>query len=296
MDCLHTHRLMRAQIKSLMANFLSLLFLLPLLTSCTPMAQMQRICVDCTPLSLNTALSPIYGWARSPVELHNSNVNARRPLHIYIENDGAAYLSPNQIAANPSLRANLLVLRLMQLDTQLSLYLTRPCYGLAVNAMPATCDARYWTRARYSQEVVNALSHAIDQAKQKLQQSSAPVVLIGHSGGGSLAMLIAQSRKDVKTVVTLAGNLDTDTWVKLHGYGPLDQSLNPFAQALLGSDVQRWHFAGANDRNIPPSLINASCEKDPQAQCIIVPGVNHTEGWLEHWPALLARISASPAL
>ncbi|HMU68346.1 MAG TPA: hypothetical protein PKE57_14415 [Cellvibrionaceae bacterium] len=214
-------------------------------------------------------------------------------LHIYIENDGAAYLSPNQIAANPSLRANLLVLRLMQLDNQSSLYLTRPCYGFAVNAMPATCDARYWTSARYSQEVVHALSQAIDQAKIKLNKTAAKIVLIGHSGGGSLALLITLARTDVETVVTLAGNLDTDAWVKLHGYGPLDQSLNPAHQPLLPATVQRWHFAGAADINIPPPLIVPSCQRDRLARCEILPGVSHQTGWLEHWPQLLARISAS---
>lgn len=256
------------------------------------MAQMQRLCKGCTALTLSTPLSPLYAWARTPQAEQNTAVKSSHALHIYIENDGAAYLAPNQIAANPSLRANLLVLRLMQLDTNPSIYLTRPCYGFAVNAMPASCDARYWTSARYSQEVVNTLSLAIDQAKQKLQQISAPIVLIGHSGGGSLALLIAHTRNDVKTVVTLAGNLDTEAWVHFHGYGALDQSLNPAAQPLLPDTVGRWHFAGADDGNIPPSLINAICNKDAKAHCVVVPGVGHTEGWLAHWPALLARISS----
>ncbi len=264
-----------------------------LLAGCTPMAKMQGICKGCQTWSFATPLSPIFGWAR----LHNSQeTDPAQALHIYIENDGAAFIAPNQIAANPSLRAKLLALRLMQLDNNPSLYLTRPCYGFALNALPATCHPHYWTQARYSQEVVASLSQAIDQAKQALKQTSRPLVLIGHSGGGNLALLIAHRRRDVQKVVTLAANLDTDAWARHHRYTPLDQSLNPFNQPLLAKDVQRWHFAGADDRAVPPHLITPSCQRDSQAHCQILPGVAHETGWLEHWPKLIAQFTSnSPA-
>jgi pimeloyl-ACP methyl ester carboxylesterase len=54
------------------------------------------------------------------------------------------------------------------------------------------------------------------------------VLLIGHSGG-ALAILLAARVPQVVAVVTIAGNLDTDVWTKLHGYLRLQGSLNPIA-------------------------------------------------------------------
>ncbi|RYZ86387.1 MAG: alpha/beta fold hydrolase [Moraxellaceae bacterium] len=240
------------------------------LASCTPATQMQRICADCNQLIIATALSPIRVWLRAGADKNSSFTlnNLAQPIHVYIENDGAAYDTPTQIAANPSLRAGFLVLRLMQQDSTPSLYISRPCYGFAFNQMPAACEPRYWSTARYSADVVQILSQALDETKRQLNINDAPIVLIGHSGGASLALLIAQGRTDVRAVVTLAGNLDTDAWVKLHGYAALDQSLNPQAQPLLPPDVKRWHFTGADDENIPPSLIERACEKDQEKMLI----------------------------
>ncbi|HEY6529360.1 MAG TPA: hypothetical protein VIZ65_11750 [Cellvibrionaceae bacterium] len=266
--------------------------LLLLLASCTPATQMQRICADCNQLVIVTALGPLRIWLRAGTEKNSKSaaINLAQPLHVYIENDGAAYDTPTQIAANPSLRAGLLVLRLMQQDPTPSIYLSRPCYGFAFNQMPATCAPRYWSTARYSPEIVRILSQALDETKRQLNKNDAPIVLIGHSGGGSLALLIAQGRKDVRAVVTIAGNLDTEAWVKLHGYGPLDQSLNPRAQPLLPLGVKRWHFAGVDDENIPASLIARACQKDLAAHCITILQAAHEKGWNKQWPKLLAQI------
>ena len=58
------------------------------------------------------------------------------------------------------------------------------------------------------------------------------LVLIGYSGGGVLAMLLAEQFPATQAVVTVAGNLDTDAWAIEHGYSPLRGSLNPaFATA-----------------------------------------------------------------
>lgn len=259
-----------------------------LVASCTPTSQMHSICKQCTSFTLASAISPLQVWARNlPMNERGQPIAAAPSLHIYLENDGAAFLSPTRIAANPSLRAQLLALHLMQVDLNPSIYITRPCYGFAFDALPASCTPRYWTQARYSPEVVQALSQAIDHAKQKLNQTNTPLVLIGHSGGGSLALLIAHTRQDVQKVITLAANLDTDSWTELHGYSPLTQSLNPFNQPLLPANIERWHFAGGQDRTVPPELMNPTCTRDKAAHCLLVPSATHTEGWLEQWPSLL---------
>ena len=91
----------------------------------------------------------------------------------------------------------------------------RPCYfGLELDD---TCDANYWTYARYSEKVVGSMVDVI--AEQTRQYSE--VVLLGHSGGGAMALLIAEQLPNVTAVVTIAGNIDTEAWTQHHGYTPL---------------------------------------------------------------------------
>ena len=68
------------------------------------------------------------------------------------------------------------------------------------------------------------------------------VILIGHSGGGALAVLLAPSVPEVTGVMTIAANLDTRAWTELHGYAPLDNSLNPVARGRLPSTVHAVHW------------------------------------------------------
>lgn len=175
----------------------------------------------------------------------------------------------------------------MQLDSAPSLYLSRPCYGFAHNTMPQTCDAKYWTTARYSREIVTALNQALDDSKQQLNLPGSKIILIGHSGGGALALLLAGQRADVTGVITLAGNLHTDAWTQLHSYHPLTQSINPFHQELLPAGIKRWHFAGKEDTNITPDLLALTCQRDRAARCKILDKIAHVDGWLEQWPGIL---------
>lgn len=247
---------------------------------------MQKICAQCTAFTVANSISPMSVWAHNITPLKNPGA-AASVLHVYLENDGAPYLSPQHIAANPSLRQSFFALKLMQQDRAPSLYISRPCYGFAHDALPQTCTAKYWTTARYSQEIVDALSQALDVGKQQVNLAERKIVLIGHSGGGALAMLLAGQRADVTGVITLAGNLHIDAWTQLHGYHPLTESINPFHQARLPAQIKRWHFAGTDDRNIPPHLLALTCQRDRDAECKTLDKVAHEFGWLGHWPGIL---------
>ena len=50
------------------------------------------------------------------------------------------------------------------------------------------------------------------------------VVLIGYSGGGTLAWLMASRIPETTRVVTIAANLDIDEWTRIHGDSPLSGS------------------------------------------------------------------------
>jgi lipase (class 3) len=203
-----------------------------------------------------------------------------RPLHVYIEGDGSPYLNERAIARDPTPRAPVM-LRLMALDPAPSIYVGRPCY-FALQPI-ADCSPIYWTVARFSTEVVDSMAAVIER-----ERNGASLVLLGHSGGGALAVLLAQRLANVSAVVTVAGNLDTSAWSALHGYSALEGSLNPADGALTG--VPRvLHLAGAEDAVVPPALITAAASKIG-GDVRIVPGTRHDCCWDAAWPAVLADL------
>ncbi|KAA6187352.1 alpha/beta hydrolase [Thiohalocapsa marina] len=207
-------------------------------------------------------------------------------LHVYLSGDGSPWIDEHRIAKDPTPR-NPVALRLMALDPRPRLYLGRPCYhGLTDSS---ACDPWLWTNGRYSEEVVASMTHALEEFIQ--QQDFRNVVLIGYSGGGVLAWLIAERLEQVRLLVTLAANLDTDAWTARHGYTPLLGSLNPAKRAALPARVRQLHIAGERDANVPPALIQTALNSAGSQAIVQVLASDHRCGWQDHWPSVLRAIS-----
>lgn len=155
--------------------------------------------------------------------------------------------------------------------------------------MPDNCTPELWTGGRYSGQIVQTMQKALDQLQDESPGNR--WLLIGHSGGGSLAMLIAQGREDVAGIITLAANLDTDAWTRHFGYLPLDQSLNPALIPVLPAQIPRWHFAAVEDAQVPALLIADAARIDPYARYSLLQGDHHC-CWQEHWPRIPEEMAA----
>jgi len=177
-------------------------------------------------------------------------------LHVYLGGDGLPWLDIMTFAEDPTPR-NPLVLELMNQDDSPALFLGRPCYQGFYDTPP--CDYYYWTAGRYSPEVVNNMRDAILQLVKKYNVKN--LTLIGFSGGGALATLLANDLHQTTTVVTIAGLLDTTAWTELHNYSPLNGSLNPVEQAPLKKHIRQIHLTGNRDENIPASIIRDFLDK-----------------------------------
>ncbi|WP_158070062.1 alpha/beta fold hydrolase [Motiliproteus sp. MSK22-1] len=200
------------------------------------------------------------------------------------------WLTPTLKASDPT-SLDPIMLRMMMKDSYSSLYLGRPCYN---GIQPAkSCSKQLWTHKRYSEVVVSSMTAAIENYLEHNPHSG--VVLIGHSGGGTLAMLIAMKLSTSKTVpviavATLAGNLDIELWAKHHNYTPLAGSMNPMTKPALDPKIAQIHFAGIKDSNIPISLIEGFVEKQHQATLISISDFDHHCCWESQWPSLLKKI------
>lgn len=174
----------------------------------------------------------------------------------------------------------------MLADPSPSVYVGRPCYDGLAAAPP--CDPAMWTLQRYSEPVVASMTAAVNRILA--QSPTADVTLIGYSGGGVLAVLVADRIARVNTVVTVAANLNIDAWTQLHGYSPLIGSINPAARTQWRATLRQIHFAGADDRNVPAALIQSFAASVPTAEAHVIERFDHRCCWLEQWPALLSSL------
>ncbi|MCG8317128.1 MAG: alpha/beta fold hydrolase [Pseudomonadales bacterium] len=220
-------------------------------------------------------------YVNTPAFEHQTKHSKGRFLHVYIEGDGKAF-EDGKVTLNPT-PENPMVLRLMSQDTESAIYLGRPCY---FNPKDDQCSPNAWTRERYSAKVVNSMATAL----QTFSAAYDGVVLIGHSGGGTLAALLAEKARKTVMIVTLAGNLDTFAWSVQHNYQPLKASLNPADRPPLPSHILQIHYAGANDTVIDPDWVQDFADRQHRAEFHRLLDVDHVDGWEEFWPQVLDKL------
>jgi pimeloyl-ACP methyl ester carboxylesterase len=166
------------------------------------------------------------------------------------------------------------------------LYVGRPCHFTARE--DRACESDQWTTARYGERVVASLSGVVERFAA--DHGYRRIILVGYSGGGSLAALVAARVPRTIAVITVSANLDIDRWTALHGYSPLTGSLNPANQAPLRSDIRQIHLAGDLDQNVPPTLIQGYVDHLPPGSVWRYSGFDHVCCWVAEWPRILTRL------
>ena len=152
-----------------------------------------------------------------------------------------------------------------------ALYLGRPCY---FRKTAPGCHPLLWTYSRYSKTVVDSMHSALLHWLEQHPHID-ELTLTGHSGGGVLALLLAERIPQARTVLAIATPVDIDAWADLHGYGRLFHSLNPASQADWRTDVTRLLVFGQKDAQVPPKVFAAVASSIPGVQVRIVEGAGH---------------------
>lgn len=206
-------------------------------------------------------------------------------LTVYIEGDGLAWIGGSRPSDDPT-PVNPLALRLaLAQPAGNAAYLARPCQY--AGRRDAVCTNFYWTGGRFSLEVVESTSLAIDVLMRRFGADR--LTLVGYSGGGAIAALVAAQRSDVALLITIAGNLDHDDWTKLHNLLPLEGSENPANQIAALRKIPQRHYVGGKDWIIPPALAEGFADRFPPHQkplLIVEADFDHQCCWVENWPAI----------
>ena len=218
--------------------------------------------------------------------IYQKEQNSGDRWHIYIEGDGQPWIAQRFVARDPTPK-RLLMLRLMSQDPISSIYLGRPCYHGMVSE--SNCNPWLWTHGRYSRQVVDSMVSALNQLIHSYHIKH--ITLIGHSGGGTLAVLMAEQIIEADTLITLAGNLDVRAWTKKHAYTLLKGSLNPAERSSLPKHIRQYHFIGDKDRVIPQQAMLQYVNKRPSACLNVIPGCAHLDCWENNWTQLLTLVA-----
>jgi pimeloyl-ACP methyl ester carboxylesterase len=211
------------------------------------------------------------------------------PLIVYVEGDGAAWMSRTQLSNDPTPRRPV-ALELAVADPRPNVvYLARPCqYVTGRNRR--NCQPAYWDTAGYSEDVVSSVDAAVSVLARRAGASK--VVYVGYSGGGAVAALVAARRSDSAGLVTVAGVLDHATWTRLDGVDPLRYSLNPADEAARLAGLPQLHYSGGRDKTVPTAVARAYAARfapNARPKLVVVPDYDHECCWAAGWRGLIAQ-------
>jgi len=208
-------------------------------------------------------------------------------LTVYLEGDGLAWSTYAKPSNDPTPEYPMAIMLAMAQREGEAVALARPCQ-YTMDVARGICEERYWTSHRFAPEVISATNQAI--SRLKAQSNATWLRLVGYSGGGAVATLVAARRDDVREILTIAGNLDHAAWTKHHHLSPLSGSLQPIDAASALTHLPQLHFIGSNDQVIPASLAQNFLVKQGRNTCaatVVVQGPDHVHGWVQRWDALL---------
>lgn len=208
-------------------------------------------------------------------------------LTVYIEGDGAAWQTPFHPPRDPTpLQPTALALAAADPAPAVA-YLGRPCQYLDAAEL-AACSPEYWTNSRFAPEVVTAYMAFLDRLKET--SGARTLRLVGYSGGGVLATLLAARRSDVERLITVASPLAVAEWTAWHQATPLSGSLDPAADLKLPLPLPpATHFVGGRDGVVPPQVVAPFAARSG-GRLRTVPEFDHQCCWSRDWPRLLEEI------
>jgi pimeloyl-ACP methyl ester carboxylesterase len=197
---------------------------------------------------------------------------------VFIEGDGLPWTAPSIPSLDPTPQKPV-ALELFRSTAMPAIYLGRPCYWSGMPAYP--CRPFYWTGARFAPELLESMLEALQNVRQRL--NARKIILVGYSGGGVLAALMAHRVHDVIGVIAIAAPVAHDRWTQRLELEPLSHSLNPGHMSGSGHlEIPEILLFGARDRIVQPADAGAYSRR-PNARTIVIEDADHACCWLNWW-------------
>jgi len=220
-------------------------------------------------------------------------------LTVYVEGDGDAF-DRYGVTADPT-PSDQVGLQLAAADSHRPiLYLGRPCQYIA-EADAANClgsNARaYWSIARFSEAAIRSTEEAI--ADMMRRTGASRLVLVGFSGGGVMATLIAGRRyhrgfRDIDVLVTVASPIDHKEWTRYHDVTEMSGSEDPLTYLDSLRSVPQIHFSGGLDDIVPFQVVRSYIDKiglNPRVRHVHFEDQDHVS-WPSAWSEALGFVHA----
>jgi len=208
-------------------------------------------------------------------------------LTVVIEGDGQAHDARGRPSADPTPRDPVGLKIARAWPGGGVAWLARPCQY----ARDPACAAGDWTTGRFSEPAVVAMGLAVDALKHRA--GARRVRLVGWSGGGVIAALLAARRDDVAGLVTIAAPLDLAAWTAWHGASPLPGEGDP---ARLDAPLRtpQLHLLGRYDTVVPPAVAAPAARRLAGTEAaVVVHAARHACCWTGLAPAM-AKVGAVP--
>ena len=173
-------------------------------------------------------------------------------------------------------------------------WLARPCqFNYDVKLDGSVCTREEWAQGRYSLTNLRAMNAALDNIQKKYNFKG--FHLVGVHDGAGVAIHLAASRKDILSLRTVAGMLDTDVFNQVympekHEVVTDRTSNNPGMHAAHLARLPQHHFVGEWDDIVGPAMAQNFRHKAGNSSCVRVSevkGVTNEKGWVNRWPDLL---------
>lgn len=200
---------------------------------------------------------------------------------VFIESDGSAFGSwPTGKPAPPKVQQSVALSLARKVTGDSVVYLARPCQFLFGTPSPGQCvDPRQWTKGRYSDDQVALIEDAI---RQTLGAAKTALVVVGHSGGGVIALRLAQrAGLPIHCTITLASPIDIKAWQRHHHTSAALDITDPGDLAVTPTPLKAIFLFGTSDQTVPPSVIGRWANEARRGLSIysITLAASHNLGW-----------------
>ena len=181
---------------------------------------------------------------------------------------------------------DVVALKLASFDTYPNMiYMARPCQFRTKVAGYDECPIeKYLGNEMFAPAVISAYQTAIDQLKIRHHLSN--IHLVGYGSGGGIATILAAGRKDVLSLRTIAGLLDTQTFTRIHNMLDMTGSINPVDMAPHLLNTPQHHYLAQDDALIPSVVYQSYQQAFFDHSCLSSTYVRTRDGgkdWTAYW-------------